>query len=178
MFWAPRPAPVWVARGPPALGSCRIPTLRLLLAFDACVTPPEPGARRLSIHGGAYAEMSHLPFTRAVARAPGGGGRWGRCRAEHFYGTNGSWRRAVRNLLAPGPTIGVRRAREILPASAVAPRLLPLDDLVADVRHRRHPRLGHLGRAVHQPHPHFPAGPVVPIEAPCARPPPTGADAG
>jgi len=52
----------------------RIQAICLSLTFDACVTTPEPGAGRLSIHGGAYAEMSQFPFTRAVARAPGGGG--------------------------------------------------------------------------------------------------------
>ena len=47
----------------------------LALAERRCPqTASEQGAGRLSIHGGAYAEMSHLPFTCAVARAPGGGG--------------------------------------------------------------------------------------------------------
>ena len=73
MCWAWRSALTLVARDPPAAAcSDGLPTWRSLnLGFR--ITAPELGAGRVSIHGGAYAEMSHVPFTRAVAGAPPGG---------------------------------------------------------------------------------------------------------
>ena len=87
-------------------------------------TAPELGAGRLSIHGGAYAEMSHVPFTRAVALASGGGGPRAAATAQACmeptvvrgpvrYGTR--WRPDQQSVPAPGR---VGRAQTSLPACA------------------------------------------------------------
>jgi len=65
-------AGLWVARDRLASASFRRPRIWLSLNVGFRITEPEPGAGRVSIHGGAYAEMSHLPFTRAVAGHPQG----------------------------------------------------------------------------------------------------------